>query len=150
MPLTVSHRLHDSDASWGFILTSSFFTSISICWKTLSQKLPILILIPYHFERSNSRLTLWPGTDIMSPRRGSATASSPHSEHDTTFHGTPSTNTTSFTPATGSKCYRKPTVEDEDVIYHNHWDKARDAAKHGPVKRTIVTKPAGYAKHPQS
>ncbi|KIW57228.1 hypothetical protein, variant 4 [Exophiala xenobiotica] len=79
----------------------------------------------------------------MSPRRGSATASSPHSEHDTTFHGTPSTNTTSFTPATGSKCYRKPTVEDEDVIYHNHWDKARDAAKHGPVKRTIVTKPAG-------
>ncbi|KAK5289501.1 hypothetical protein LTR99_001470 [Exophiala xenobiotica] len=79
----------------------------------------------------------------MSPRRGSATASSPHSEHDTTFHGTPSTNTTSFTPATGSKCYRKPTVEDEEVIYHRNWDKARDASKHGSIKRTVVTKPAG-------
>ncbi|KAK4940093.1 hypothetical protein LTR10_019722 [Elasticomyces elasticus] len=41
----------------------------------------------------------------MSPPRGSASASSPHSEHDTTFHGTPSTNITSFTPegAPGTK-----------------------------------------------
>lgn len=67
----------------------------------------------------------------MSPPRGSASASSPHSEHDTTFHGTPSTNLTSFTPeaAPGTKGKGR-----EDDIY----TKAREVLK---VK---VAEPARY------
>ncbi|KAK6379847.1 hypothetical protein LTS17_005921 [Exophiala oligosperma] len=67
---------------------------------------------------------------MRSPFRGSAPASSPHSEHDTTFHGTPSTNLTSFTPVTGNKGYRKPYVEDAE---------AREPANHCSIRQTTPT-----------
>lgn len=73
---------------------------------------------------------------MRSPFRGSAPASSPHSEHDTTFHGTPSTNLTSFTPVTGNKGYRKPYVEDAE---------AREPANHCSIRQTTPTQTTRYA-----
>ncbi|KAI1617806.1 RNA recognition motif 2-domain-containing protein [Exophiala viscosa] len=79
----------------------------------------------------------------MSPPRGSASASSPHSEHDTTFHGTPSTNITSFTPegVPGTKGKGRAvdfyTGDPEGVDIYT---KAREA-----TKATHVPKPAKHA-----
>ncbi|KIW16923.1 hypothetical protein PV08_04113 [Exophiala spinifera] len=76
------------------------------------------------------------------PFRGSAPASSPHSEHDTTFHGTPSTNLTSFTPATGNIGYRKPYVEEAAQRHANNWEEVREPAKTDAIRRTTPTKTA--------
>lgn len=80
-----------------------------------------------------------------SPFRGSAPASSPHSEHDTTFHGTPSTNLTSFTPATGNNGYRKPYVEDAAERHANDWEQVHETANTDSIRQTTPTQTARYA-----
>ncbi len=54
----------------------------------------------------------------MSPPRGAPLASSsPHSENDTTFHGTPSTNPTSFTPEAVPGKHGKGRAQDAKPVH---------------------------------
>ena len=71
----------------------------SICMKHATSLTTSTLYIS-HFRQKTDHLCL---TDsIMSPPRGAAMNSSPHSFDDATNHGTPSTNLTAFTPEAAS------------------------------------------------